>query len=357
MEERPRRSLSFLARLGGALVAPRLTQTALRDGARGGVGDLLLLLALQVVAVQLPELIAATLFLVETSYAGGLSMMLNVVAQSLLLPVVAVLVASAVMGQLTRERRGRERNLDQAALSAVPAIALQLAASLAVALDLLRARQLVAFGVLGVGGVWFVVLVVLAVRDTRAATTAAAEHPEPRRVACLGAGIGVLGLVAALLAFNLIQTIVHWEQVRPVTEGAAPLFTLANVRGGRTSLSSLRGRAVLISFWASWCGPCLREMPLLAELQREHGGRLQVLAINTEGRADVARAFAGRLGAATVLLDDGSIARRFGVQTLPHLVLLGRDGHVRYVHVGRGNDARLRQKVAEAVAATVESRP
>jgi thiol-disulfide isomerase/thioredoxin len=357
MEERARPSLSFFARLGGALVDPRRTQAALRAGAQGGVRDLLLLLALQVVAVQLPQLITAALFLVEVSTSGGLSMLLNLVAQSLLLPIVAVIVAAAVMGQLTRERPGRERNLDIAALSAVPAIAIQLAASLAVAMNLLRVRQVVALAVLGVGGVWLVWLVALAVRDTRSAPAAepsSAEAPTSRFAR--GAGVGVLSLVAALLAFNLVQTVRHWDQVRPVTVGAAPLFELGDVRGGRTRLDALRGKVVLISFWASWCGPCVREMPLLAELQREQGARgLQVLAINTEGRLDAARSYAGRLGGAMVLIDDGVVARRFGVQTLPHLVLVGRDGRIRYVHVGQGRDSLLRRKVAEALA--VHNRP
>jgi thiol-disulfide isomerase/thioredoxin len=155
-----------------------------------------------------------------------------------------------------------------------------------------------------------------------------------------------------VLALNVAWMAEHWDSIRPLTRGlAAPAFELKRLDGGRVTLRGLRGKVALISFWASWCGPCLREMPLLSRLQRELGPEgLVVLAINVEGEVEKARV-AGQKGGEglTVLLDDGGVAEAYGAQTLPHLVVVDRGGSVAYVHVGAGKQERLEYRVRRAL--------
>jgi thiol-disulfide isomerase/thioredoxin len=133
---------------------------------------------------------------------------------------------------------------------------------------------------------------------------------------------------------------------------AAPAFDLPTADGERVQMADLRGRVVLVSFWASWCAPCLREMPLLQKMQTELGQRgLSVLAINVEGNAELVRELAAERGwrGLELLVDDGTVQARFGIQTLPHLVLVDRQGQVRYVQSGAGKEQQLRQRVARLV--------
>ncbi len=169
---------NFVTRVGGALVAPASTQGAVAAGGPGGVRDLLLLLALQVVAVQLPVLAGAVLTMLQLSYSAGISLLLNTVAASAWMPLAAAVLGGVVLGWLTRGRppAARDRNLDLAALAAVPAVCLQLAASLVVAALHLRPPRWVAIGVLAAGGLWFLVLLLVAVGVVRRQPSAPAPE-------------------------------------------------------------------------------------------------------------------------------------------------------------------------------------
>ncbi len=114
---------SFLIRVGGMLVAPRDTLTAVVRGGKGGLSDLLWLLLLQVVAVQLPVLVRAIWIMVAVSYAAGISTLLNTVAGSMVVQLVGVLAATVIMGWFTRGIRANSRNLDLAALCMIPRFA------------------------------------------------------------------------------------------------------------------------------------------------------------------------------------------------------------------------------------------
>ena len=86
----------------------------------------------------------------------------------------------------------------------------------------------------------------------------------------------VAALLAALVALS-------WPAIATDGSPPAPEFTLANRTGGQLSLSGLRGQVVMINFWASWCGPCRRELPELDRLHRELSGRGgQVIAVSIE---------------------------------------------------------------------------
>jgi cytochrome c biogenesis protein CcmG/thiol:disulfide interchange protein DsbE len=136
---------------------------------------------------------------------------------------------------------------------------------------------------------------------------------------------------------------------------AAPAFLLPDLAGRETSLASLRGRAVVLNFWATWCAPCLEEMPALAAAWRDSRGRcLEILGVAEEsGRAEV-QAEAARMGVGfPVLLDArGEVARAYGVTGYPRTYLVDGEGKVRQVFTGKVSRERLEAALAPLVPAT-----
>jgi thiol-disulfide isomerase/thioredoxin len=125
------------------------------------------------------------------------------------------------------------------------------------------------------------------------------------------------------------------EEVQP--QGAlASDFSLPDRAGRTVSLRDLRGRPVLIDFWATWCGPCQRTMPEIERLHRRYRGRLEVVGINLEGRTPEVLAFLDEGGYSfRVLFDSGNFqagtASRYGVRAIPRTFLLDREGRILFV--------------------------
>jgi peroxiredoxin len=137
----------------------------------------------------------------------------------------------------------------------------------------------------------------------------------------------------------------------PVDGAPAPDFSLIGVDGTETRLSDHRGEVVLVNFWATWCGPCVVEMPLLQErfaALRDAG--LFVVAVNNDERPDEVEAFSDNAGLSfPVLLDPGAkVQRLYRVLGYPTSVLVGRDGVILAVHMGMLTDAQLDRYLREA---------
>jgi thiol-disulfide isomerase/thioredoxin len=108
----------------------------------------------------------------------------------------------------------------------------------------------------------------------------------------------------------------------------------------RYKLSDYQGKIVIVSFWASWCAPCRKEITVLAEIQKQATrDKLVVLSVNWREDAqrfrETERELRGRGRDLTLISDEGGdIGKKYGVTAIPHMVIIGRDGRIAAIHVG-----------------------
>ncbi|ASP39419.1 redoxin [Bacterioplanes sanyensis] len=136
-------------------------------------------------------------------------------------------------------------------------------------------------------------------------------------------------------------------------EQAAPDFTLPNLNGdGQVSLQQYRGKVVYVDFWASWCGPCRKSLPLLNELRNELQAQgFEVLAINLDDDAGDGLRFLERYPVDYPTLHDnnGDTPQRYGVRGMPTSYLIDRQGQLVAVHEGfKPSDMeKIRKKILD----------
>ncbi|MFZ6029709.1 MAG: TlpA family protein disulfide reductase [Chloroflexota bacterium] len=173
------------------------------------------------------------------------------------------------------------------------------------------------------------------------------KNPKLRALLLLRAGL-FAGLVCGL-ACTLGSMLLPWSQLSeslhtnaPGIGEPAPDFELADLSGERRRLSELRGKPVLLNFWATWCGPCTLEMPVFQHYSERYPD-LQVVAVNANEPAETVEAFAEKWGLTFhILLDTtDSVNQRYQVFALPTTYFLDAEGQVRAVHSGSLNDRQL----------------
>jgi len=129
-----------------------------------------------------------------------------------------------------------------------------------------------------------------------------------------------------------------------------PLGASLVMGAGPVELASLRGRVVLVDFWASWCGPCRAMMPVLNQLSQRFGAQgLTVIGV-TDEPAEVARREGLRMGIRYALATGPTAPTRYNVQSLPTLVAIDRAGRVREIAVGFEGPARLEALVTRLLS-------
>ena len=146
----------------------------------------------------------------------------------------------------------------------------------------------------------------------------------------LGAQVLAVGLVALLLAL-LVWKLAHGGSGSVGAGDRAPDFTLNRIDGpGTFQLASLRGKVVVLNFWASWCYPCKQEAPALAAAADRWRGRVVVLGVDVNDFAGDARKFARKYGLRYPLVHDNHnvTTPKYGLTGLPETFFIDRDGKV-----------------------------
>jgi cytochrome c biogenesis protein CcmG/thiol:disulfide interchange protein DsbE len=155
--------------------------------------------------------------------------------------------------------------------------------------------------------------------------------------------------IAMVLALTAAPALAKTTKSAPV----APAFTLPGLQG-EVTLGSLRGKAVLVDFWASWCGPCRQSFPWMNGLQKRYGDKgLAIVAVNLDKDRELASQFLAEVPAAfTVAFDpSGKTAESYRVKAMPTTFLVSADGKLLLTHTGfdAKHASEFETQIAEAL--------
>ncbi|HZL21044.1 MAG TPA: TlpA disulfide reductase family protein [Polyangia bacterium] len=357
----PRASLLGLpGRIGQACTAPRAAMARI-DAQGGGLRDALWLVVFGVLAFRLPELIRMLLAMGGPTSGAGLRLV-GLFSDEAREAAWVVLPAAVIVTVSAGARRDATRDLDLGAACYAPYFALR---GLSQALNgLVGASLLPNTAVEVIAGAGAALVLVAAIRTARGRAPADSETPPPSagwapdgRARRAGLAVVVLGLVAA--TSNAVWSARHLDALRPMQRGeAAPEFALPRIDGtaGPLALEGLRGKVVVLDFWATWCPPCIAMLPVLDAAYRSWQPRgVDFVGINSDGGGatlDEIKSFLIEHPIPyPVVVDEGAVGGLYKVEALPTLVVLGRDGRIRKSFVGyttrRAIDGALQDALAE----------
>ena len=165
-------------------------------------------------------------------------------------------------------------------------------------------------------------------------------------------------VVVALVAAGMLYFGMHMSRRSGTTpfitkSSPAPDFTLESLEGKSVRLSDLRGKAVLLNFWATWCGPCKIETPWLVELQNQYGhDGLQVVGVEMgdDSKDDITK-FAKDMGMNyPILIGKEAVGEAYGgVPALPETFFIGRDGKIVDKIIGLRGKAEIEDSIKKAL--------
>jgi peroxiredoxin len=119
--------------------------------------------------------------------------------------------------------------------------------------------------------------------------------------------------------------------------GPAPPFTLTALSGQQGALSQYKGQVVMVNFWATWCGPCQQEMPLLDQMYKKYKpAGFTLIGVNVDKEAPAVKELLARKPVSfPVLLDPANqVSKAYHVDEMPSSVIIDRKGEIRYIHRG-----------------------
>lgn len=168
-----------------------------------------------------------------------------------------------------------------------------------------------------------------------------------RRRLSRGLAAGSIAIVVLLALFGLAASDGGGRN-----DGPAPAFDLPLIGGGRVTDAALVGRVTVINVWASWCGPCREEAPVLARVYADADPtRVAFLGVTRNDQPDDSRAFIERFDIAfPSAVGDGEFARAYGVRGVPMTYVVAADGTLIARHFGPISESRLRALIADALA-------
>ncbi|MCM1398320.1 MAG: TlpA family protein disulfide reductase [Clostridium sp.] len=141
-----------------------------------------------------------------------------------------------------------------------------------------------------------------------------------------------------------------------VLEGdAAPDFTAEMTNGTTFVLSEQKGKVILLNFWATWCGPCVKEMPAFEKLNSEYGQEVVILAINCMEDKDTVNKFISDNEYTFPFAYDteGEIERKYPSDGIPYTLVIGRDGFVKNIYLGAFDADKQYEEYKAAIEAAL----
>ncbi len=131
----------------------------------------------------------------------------------------------------------------------------------------------------------------------------------------------------------------------------APDFTAELIDGSSLALSDLKGKPVIINFWATWCGPCVREMPAFERLKEDFGDEIGIIAVNCGDDADTVKDFVDENGYTfPVALDENyEVAMLYPSNSIPYTVVLDANGKITHVSTGAYDADTMYDRYKEAL--------
>lgn len=338
--------MSLPTRIGLALVKPRaaLALAGERQHAGRSGTDLLLAIVVLVVVTQLRPLLSAVWLGIDVDSVLGLRAAMQTLTDVLALDLGFLVLGALVIWAGAGPGRDLGRASDLSCVAVLPLIFVELVATVIVlALDLdvprgaMTALSLCAYA-------WTGVLVALAVLEARRAPSAVEAPVLARR-----AGWALAAVAGAGLVVQVVWLARHLERLSPVMPGDhAPAFALPRIEaqgqpGEVVALSSLRGKVVVLDFWATWCQPCVASLPRLDAFQRKHP-EVAIVTINIDDAREARAHFEQRGYTLQLLAADQEVTYRYGVTAIPHTVVIDKSGVVR--RVTRGGKLDLEREIA-----------
>lgn len=178
--------------------------------------------------------------------------------------------------------------------------------------------------------------------------------PRPRGFGgTLFTGLVIAALIAVVVHLGVNET----RRVRLVHGGKpAPDFTLQKFQGGTVSLQDLRGKVVMLDFWATWCPPCRAEMPDLTRLAKEYESKGLVFVAANHDDPETQKVEVGlfvdklpALGPSVAFADD-AMSDAYRIEVLPTLYFIGKKGEILDAYTSYASESTLRDRIERALA-------
>ena len=160
-------------------------------------------------------------------------------------------------------------------------------------------------------------------------------------------------LRSLVVAFGLLSMVVSPASASNIS-GKAPEFTLKSRSGQNLRLSDYRGQVLLINFWASWCGPCRQEMPLLEDLYKRYNKLgFTILGVNVDTDSTKANNYLRDISVTFPIMYDttNTVSKSYNVNAMPTTVIVDKNGNMRFLHQGYkpGYEKEYKKQVVQLI--------
>ena len=139
-------------------------------------------------------------------------------------------------------------------------------------------------------------------------------------------------------------------------EETAPDFTIDLIDGGKFTLSEQEGKVVFINFWATWCSPCVKEMPAIEKLHQEYGDEVSIVGIDVGDNKETVASFMKEQGYTYPVACDltGNVVDKYPTDGIPYSVIVGKDGKIAETMVGAKDANSQYQRLKTAIDAAIQ---